>query len=537
MDERIKCGICNDYFKEPTTLPCGHNFCMECISNQWDMELYEVTYHCPRCLKTFETRPELKTNEALSVVGDKLKKWSLQDIPDKMVAVTDPKIPKKPQPKLRGKVKAKEKLQEMRCVKHKLLLNFYCRDDEKCICEKCSISDHRGHNMVPAKEERKERELKVEEFLLKARAEICERELNMEKIFNTSDYIKVSSTCAVEANKRVFSEMKASLEKMEEELDRSIKEQEKALVTQAQVEERKQEQNILSLKEVVTDLETLCHIQEDFSYIMKSQPVIKPQEPDPVTIHVNENISFEFVTIAMRKVKEMLEEGCKHAVENIQKTVRNVQLVKASEENVKNLPTKPVQTLKPKTRQDFLKYACPVILDPDTAHQFLNISDENTKLTVKRQRKKSSPKRFDCWEQVLSKEGLKGGCFYWEVDWSGKGAFIGVALESICRKGEGVECGLGHNVNSWCLHCSNISSSAWHNDVSTTISINVFSPRIGIYLDYNAGSLAFYSVSDKMTLLHKFTSEKFPGPLYPAFGLGLGLGLQSWIKLHKLENT
>ncbi|KAI4896001.1 hypothetical protein NFI96_025277 [Prochilodus magdalenae] len=189
----------------------------------------------------------------------------------------------------------------------------------------------------------------------------------------------------------------------------------------------------------------------------------------------------------------------------------------------------------PKMRKDFMKYACPPILDADTAHPSLNISNANIRTSIKRPKKlKASLKRFDCWEQVLCKEGLRGGRFYWEVEWSGKGVFIGLALEGIARKGEGAECGLGRNVNSWCLQCSDVSHFAWHNNVMTAIEVNVSSPRIGICLDYNAGTIAFYSVSDKMTLLHEFTSEKFSEPLYPAFGLGLGL--QSWIKICNLDD-
>ena len=49
------------------------------------------------------------------------------------------------------------------------------------------------------------------------------------------------------------------------------------------------------------------------------------------------------------------------------------------------------------------------------------------------------------------------------------------------------------------------------------------SSRIGVYVDHRAGTLAFYSVSDTMTLLHRVQTT-FTHTLYPGFGFGLGSG-------------
>lgn len=125
--------------------------------------------------------------------------------------------------------------------------------------------------------------------------------------------------------------------------------------------------------------------------------------------------------------------------------------------------------------------------------------------------------RFDSFAQVLCREALSRGRFYWEIEWNGEFS-IGVAYRSISRKGKGSMCLLGYNEKSWSLLCSDTGYSAWHNRVDKTISAP-HSPRIGVYLDHNAGVLAFYSISSTMTLLHRFETT-FSEPLYPGFGVG-----------------
>ncbi|XP_066536386.1 E3 ubiquitin-protein ligase TRIM11-like [Hoplias malabaricus] len=66
------------------------------------------------------------------------------------------------------------------------------------------------------------------------------------------------------------------------------------------------------------------------------------------------------------------------------------------------------------------KYACHIILDPNTAHTRLSLSEGDRKVenVRKPQPYPDHPGRFDWWEQVLSVESLTGRC-YWDVEWSG----------------------------------------------------------------------------------------------------------------------
>ncbi|XP_029602054.1 stonustoxin subunit beta-like, partial [Salmo trutta] len=165
------------------------------------------------------------------------------------------------------------------------------------------------------------------------------------------------------------------------------------------------------------------------------------------------------------------------------------------------------------------KYVCDLTLDLNTVNRLLSLSEENRKVTCRREEQPypDHPERFEDLKQVLCREGLTGRC-YWEVEWSGGGAVIGVTYKGISRRGGVKDCWLGHNDKSWSLFCFEDSYIAWHNKKSSIIDVPSSSPhRVGVYLDWPAGTLSFYRASsDTLTHLITFTST-FTEPLYPGF--------------------
>lgn len=103
------------------------------------------------------------------------------------------------------------------------------------------------------------------------------------------------------------------------------------------------------------------------------------------------------------------------------------------------------------------------------------------------------------------------------MEWSG-GADIGVAYNNISRDGDKANCLLGHNEWSWTLECSEGSYTPCHNRKRfKSSSPEPFTHRVGLYLNWSAGTLSFYCVTqDSMIHLHTFTST-FTEPLYPGF--------------------
>lgn len=131
------------------------------------------------------------------------------------------------------------------------------------------------------------------------------------------------------------------------------------------------------------------------------------------------------------------------------------------------------------------------------------------------------PDRFDFVFQVLCKESVSGQS-YWEAQWNGlKGVTVAICYKSINRKGNGYKSLFGYNDQSWRLRCTPFICSFKHSNREVQFPPLPSSSRVGVYVDYKAGTLSFYGVSDTMTLIHRVQTT-FTEPLCPGFGIHPG---------------
>uniref|UniRef100_A0A8C4T3C0 Uncharacterized protein n=1 Tax=Erpetoichthys calabaricus TaxID=27687 RepID=A0A8C4T3C0_ERPCA len=239
-------------------------------------------------------------------------------------------------------------------------------------------------------------------------------------------------------------------------------------------------------------------------------------EDDPTNVTINTNFPSEALRKEMSRLKNHLDEISKWGFENptqeiVIQILNKVNSVKTTEE-----------CISPFFANFVFSYSqldsCQLTLDPNTAYERLYLSEENTKVSrsLEAHFYSEHPDRFEFWDQVLCKEGLSGTRCYWEVEWSGA-AEIGVTYKKIKRKGMEQDSRLGYNKKSWTLCCSSYTYSVWHNNKETELRAPTCT-TIGVYLDFPAGTLSFYSISDSMILLHKFKTT-FTEPLYPGFCL------------------
>ncbi|XP_071764126.1 neoverrucotoxin subunit beta-like [Centroberyx gerrardi] len=178
-----------------------------------------------------------------------------------------------------------------------------------------------------------------------------------------------------------------------------------------------------------------------------------------------------------------------------------------------------VETLTDKTHLHW--YAFDLTMDLNTANNHLKLSEGNKKATFdeKQQLYPANKERFDSYPQVMCNEAMAGRC-YWEVEWTGH-VNVGVTDRGISRNGIRPVCSLGVYENSWSLTHSNFYGEMFHiyhagKETASVLATSAIK-RVGVYLDWHAGTLSFYQVcSEKLTHIHTF-QYRFTQALYAAF--------------------
>ncbi|XP_051966350.1 tripartite motif-containing protein 16-like isoform X1 [Xyrauchen texanus] len=549
LQEQFSCSICLDPLKEPVTIPCGHSYCMSCITDCWDQKDQMPPYHCPQCRETFTQRPALKKNTVLAEMMEKLQKTSIQTAScsqedscvecdvcttEKNRAVMSclqclasfcethlqihyqsPAFMKHKLVKVSMQIQ--ENIPDNNCLRHDKPLDIYCQDDSQCICYLCMIDNHKGHSVVSVESEWTNKKKHLKETKEKCQNMTQDREKCHQELREAVKFLKISAQEAVEDSEKVFTELICSLEKKRSDIKDLIRAQEKAEIDRAEKLHKHLDQELTELRQRDEEIQKLLITDNQVHFLKSFQSICDlPITEDLPNITQHPHLSFKDISISA--FKEALEDVCQQATAKISREVLNVHVAQSPE---------------PKTLSEFLPYFCQLQLDPNTAHKNLILTEENRKVLNynKAQEYPDHPERFNGYSNVLCREGLCGRR-YWEVECSGDTAVIAVTYKSISRKGKGEDCRLGFNEKSWRLTFSQNKCNFRHNNQLVDIRA-VRSSRIGVFLDHRAGTLSFYNVSDEVKLIHRVQTT-FTEPLYAAFGMEVGSSVRI-IKMGRIQ--
>ncbi|XP_039388829.1 butyrophilin subfamily 1 member A1-like isoform X2 [Mauremys reevesii] len=159
-------------------------------------------------------------------------------------------------------------------------------------------------------------------------------------------------------------------------------------------------------------------------------------------------------------------------------------------------------------------YGVKVTLDPDTAHRRLKLSEDQKTVTLesKHQDLPDKPERFDEVFCVLGSDGFISGKIYWEVERLGTIWAIGVARESVRRKGE---IKFTPEEGIW-----GIEKSRSHYLLLATpespLPLSETPKKIRIYVDYEKGEVIFFN-PDNADLITCLTASFNGQRIFPFF--------------------
>ncbi|XP_059369505.1 tripartite motif-containing protein 16-like [Carassius carassius] len=315
---------------------------------------------------------------------------------------------------------------------------------------------------------------------------IQEKQKTIEELKQVVNTLKHSAQTAVEHSEKIFTELILSINKRQHEVTQLIRDQERTEVSRAEGLLEQLEQEIADLQ-TDTELDQHPHTEQHFPFKKLSDSSEYDQSSSMTVNH----ILFDGLRKSLSDLKQHFEDFCQEEISNIISDVVRIQILPLT-----------------RIRNHFKQYFCSFTLDPNTAVEDLILSENNRQMT--------SSGHLGIYKfpyKVFCKESVFGRC-YWEVEWSGRCVHISVSYKETSGRGKGLVGTFGNNNTSWSLQCFP-KPVFWHKSIKTEIS-RPLSSRVGVFVDYSAGTLSFYSVSETVTLLHRVQTT-FTQPLYPGF--------------------
>ncbi|XP_029996232.1 E3 ubiquitin-protein ligase TRIM21-like [Sphaeramia orbicularis] len=522
-EDQFLCSICLEVFTDPVSTPCGHNFCKSCISEHWRVN---VPYDCPMCKEVFNLKPELKINTFISEMVAQFRQ-EVQHEPD--ISSSDQQAAKPgevpcddcTEPKLKALksclvclssycqthlephltrsglkrhqlIHPVENLEDRMCKKHDKPLELFCKTDHTCICQHCTYSDHKSHDVTPLKEEHEKQKPKLKKTQAEIQQMIQERRLKIQEIQRSVELSKNAADTETAEGVEVYTALMESVQRSLDQFKEKIQEKQRSTEKQAEDFIKELEQEICELEKRSTEVEQLSGSEDHLHFVQRFSCVkAAPSMKTWTKVSVRPPSYEGTVARAVSELEDKLTEDMKKVAKAELKRVQ--------------------------------QYEVDLTLDPDTAHPTLILSDDGKQVHHGDEWKNLPDKtqRFSKCHCILAKQRFSSGRFYFEVQVKGKTDWdLGVVRESINRKGRITAT---PQDGYWTICLRNGNQYYALSDPAVLLSVQSGLQKVGVFVDYEEGLVSFYDVGSSV-LIYSFIGCCFNQKLLPFFSPYLNAG-------------
>ncbi|XP_041072956.1 E3 ubiquitin/ISG15 ligase TRIM25-like isoform X1 [Carcharodon carcharias] len=388
--EKLVCAICLEVFKNPATIPCGHNFCLECIHRFWDQQFSVGAYSCPQCRENFIPRPTLHRNIIVcDIVEDFLKSVTKAGISQPLAGPGDITCDFCSGSKLRAArsclvclasyceehltphrespafqdhplTEPVRDIKERKCKMHRKHLELFCRNDKTFICCVCMTSEHRKHEVVTLEEEVQSRkkelylmDLEMEKQLQGTLLEIGTLQENIDSITRTAQRVELEIT-----NK--FSAMTEAIDEALKVVIGLIGREQQAALNQGISIRTQLEQKCTEIREKKLQLEILANKSDNLKFVQESlcfssSSLVSEVPKLKSDLHFKLARASEAATDLSVQVKECLRQAMKRKLKSAE-TRGNEKAARSSDVS----PHTSLLPQEPKIRKEFLQFLSPL---------------------------------------------------------------------------------------------------------------------------------------------------------------------------------
>ncbi|XP_051985204.1 E3 ubiquitin-protein ligase TRIM41-like isoform X1 [Xyrauchen texanus] len=513
LDEELICAVCRDIFSEPVTLPCGHNYCEQCVNklkrslreseDDEDEERVLTRYYtCPLCLSPCDSRVELKKNTVLNNIIEKYHskrdtgiecsvcKGEQKLTAEKMCVnceeyyCTLHVMPHLENNTLRQHVLVNPVANSSRlCKEHGKELELFCRTDGTALCVYCMLPSEakhlQGHNVVKLSDS-------LDTFKEDCRVKLDNIKANLSEVQAGLSKLEENSSTTKEGLENEQRECTVVLNRIRLFLDFEEKAQQKRFSVDLMQDGR-------SMRQKAERLDRLR------SRLLQAQEALIQAR------------SFHDPLIVLQTIKntDWTDLFDKQACAN--------QISEAIEwNNAKPTAMSKISSMFQTIRKTFA--GDNIVLNPASAHHRLKLNPERNTVWLTENGGLCSEELY-C---VMGEASFSCGVHHWEVDVASVHSWA-VGVSYSCQQGSGLFCALGRNDLSWSLHYSRNRRQfcAQHDwlQFSFSDSVTGLPTRVGVFLDVETGFLSFY---DAIRMKHLYTFYcNLQAPVYPAFCLSV----------------